>query len=42
MSDFTYEDLVLDQEHQDAIVNEWNNRKTNPPSLKELVCLAPF
>lgn len=40
MSDFTYEDLVLDQEHQDAIVNEWNNRKTNPPSLKELVCLA--
>ena len=29
--------MNLSQEQQDKIINEWNSRPENPPSLKELV-----
>ena len=34
------EEIVVPEEGQQKIIDEWNSRKENPPSLKELVALA--
>ena len=34
------EEIIVPEEGQNKIIEEWNSRKENPPSLKELVAIA--
>ena len=40
MSDFKSGDLIISDERQENIINEWNRCPKSPPSLKELVQIA--
>ena len=40
MSEFEHSGVKISEERQQTIIDEWNNRPSSPPSLKEMVQLA--
>ena len=40
MSDFEHSGVKISEQRQQTIIDEWNNRPSSPPSLKEMVQLA--